>query len=88
MAARLEISVRRLRDLETGRLETDDSPGLLVELTRKLSKLGIELVPAGLYVGAGGPGLRLKTRRARADRGTAPQRPKAARSRRKKVLAA
>jgi len=88
MAARLETSVRRLRDLETGRLGSDDSPELMVELTRKLSKLGIEVIPAGLYVGAGGPGLRLKTRRARTDHGSVPQRPRAAESRKKKVLAA
>jgi len=64
MAARLDISAVRLGHLERETLILDEPPSLRADIARKLSRLGIELVSPGVYVGDGGAGIRLKRRRA------------------------
>jgi len=89
MAAQLGVSTTRLRTLEKHGLNAGENPALLAALVRNRAALGIELIPAGIYVGSGGPGLRLKRRRARAGQDVLPKKKQAAaRARRKKALAA
>jgi transcriptional regulator with XRE-family HTH domain len=88
LAGLLGIGVTNLRRLEkqSGPLQT--TPQLLKQALKILRERGVELVPAGLYVGTGGPGLRLKGRASKAEKNKTPRRTASARrtrSRRKQV---
>ncbi|NND37093.1 MAG: hypothetical protein HKN81_08155 [Gammaproteobacteria bacterium] len=80
-AGRLGISLDDLRSLESQSGPLHGDPAELRDVSAALHRLGVELVPAGVYVGAGGPGVRLKRRAKRAqshrmpaeDRGAAKQ---------------
>ncbi len=64
MAARLDINAARLGHLGRENLILDEPPGSLADIARKLSRLGVELISPGVYVGDAGAGVRLKRRRA------------------------
>jgi DNA-binding transcriptional regulator YiaG len=73
LARRAGIGVASLRGLERQRSLGEASPALVQRIVKTLEKAGIELIGEGLYVGAGGPGLRIRRR----DAGVGQRRPPA-----------
>lgn len=65
LACRTGTSVSTLRDLEKGGSLSAANPLVIRRLCKVLSDAGVDFVSDGLYVGIGGPGVRLRKEAAR-----------------------